>query len=62
MVYFSIIIWYTFQLLFTLFFVFWALFFRTEPYKFALYPTFSLLLFIYFKNITNFAAVNLSII
>ena len=32
-------------------FVFWALFFLTEPYKFALYPTFSLLLCIYYKNI-----------
>ena len=32
-------------------FVFWALFFLTEPYKFALYPTFSLLLCNYFKNI-----------
>lgn len=35
----------------SLFFVFWALFFLTEPYKFALYPTFSLPLCIYFKNI-----------
>ena len=33
------------------FLCFWALFFLTEPYKFALYPTFSLPLCIYFKNI-----------
>ena len=31
-------------------FVFWALFFLTEPYKFALYPTFSLLVMHLFQK------------
>lgn len=47
----------------SLFFVFWALFFLTEPYKFALYPTFSFLVLLLFqKTARNFAVVNISVI